>query len=275
MLVVDLLHEIELGVWKVIFTHLLRLLDAAKQGMVHELDHQSASLTGLYFSFGWYHIQLPPSAYIWLGYHLTLLLQFFQDAENGSERFQGSFTGMVTSFVLSLFSWSCSVPSLFLRTFYLSHTMALWWSFYFYFVTCHFFHQRASSWSWSPNKASGLGDPSETGRFVSSTNNTYASTRKVKTLNLQTYKLHALGDYVEQIWTYGTTDSYSTQSVSYQGLVICWSLGFYFSGGAWALLEKVDLFVWAEKNLFHNLLQLNDIRHAPTAFDQSWLLKLG
>jgi len=52
MLVVDLLHEFELGVWKVIFTHLLRLLNAAKQGMVHELDHWSASLTGLYFSFG-------------------------------------------------------------------------------------------------------------------------------------------------------------------------------------------------------------------------------
>ena len=51
-------------------------------------------------------------------------------------------------------------------------------------------------------------------------NNTYTSTGKVKTLNLQTYKLHALGDYVEQIRTYGTTDSYSMQSVSYQGLVI-------------------------------------------------------
>ena len=63
-------------------------------------------------------------------------------------------------------------------------------------------------------------------------NNTYASTRKAKALNLQTYKLHALGDYVEQIWTYGTTDSYSMQSVSYQGLVICWSLNSYLSGGA-------------------------------------------
>ncbi|KIM65445.1 hypothetical protein SCLCIDRAFT_22648 [Scleroderma citrinum Foug A] len=40
MLVVDLLHEFELGVWKAIFTHLLRLLDAAKQNMVHELDHR-------------------------------------------------------------------------------------------------------------------------------------------------------------------------------------------------------------------------------------------
>jgi len=40
MLVVDLLHEFELGVWKAIFTHLLRLLDALKPSMVHELDHQ-------------------------------------------------------------------------------------------------------------------------------------------------------------------------------------------------------------------------------------------
>lgn len=32
MLVVDLLHEFELGVWKAIFTHLLRILDAAARG---------------------------------------------------------------------------------------------------------------------------------------------------------------------------------------------------------------------------------------------------
>ena len=38
LVVVDLLHEFELGVWKAIFTHLLRLLDAAKQNMVHELN---------------------------------------------------------------------------------------------------------------------------------------------------------------------------------------------------------------------------------------------
>jgi hypothetical protein len=38
--------------------------------------------------------------------------------------------------------------------------------------------------------------------------------RKKKTLNLQTYKFHALGDYVETIRRYGTTDSYSTALVS-------------------------------------------------------------
>lgn len=40
-----------------------------------------------------------------------------------------------------------------------------------------------------------------------------AASRKLKTLNLQTYKLHALGDYVSSIKRYGTTDSYSTQLV--------------------------------------------------------------
>ena len=40
-----------------------------------------------------------------------------------------------------------------------------------------------------------------------------APTRKAKTLNLQTYKLHALGDYPEQIWTYG--DTHRTGSVQW------------------------------------------------------------
>jgi hypothetical protein len=42
MLVVDLLHEFELGVWKTIFTHLIRLLHAAAPGgkLVAELDRR-------------------------------------------------------------------------------------------------------------------------------------------------------------------------------------------------------------------------------------------
>ena len=38
--------------------------------------------------------------------------------------------------------------------------------------------------------------------------------RHLKVLNLQMYKLHALGDYPAQIRMYGTTDSYLTQLVS-------------------------------------------------------------
>ena len=36
-----------------------------------------------------------------------------------------------------------------------------------------------------------------------------------KKLNLNTYKFHALGDYVTTIRLFGTTDSYSTQLVSF------------------------------------------------------------
>jgi hypothetical protein len=42
MLVVDLLHEFELGVWKALFIHLIRILSAAGSGdrLVHELDRR-------------------------------------------------------------------------------------------------------------------------------------------------------------------------------------------------------------------------------------------
>lgn len=39
-------------------------------------------------------------------------------------------------------------------------------------------------------------------------------TRQQKTFNLQTYKLHVLGDYPTTIRRYGTCDSYSTEPVS-------------------------------------------------------------
>jgi hypothetical protein len=43
---------------------------------------------------------------------------------------------------------------------------------------------------------------------------TVSSSRQAKVFNLQTYKFHALGDYVATIRRYGTTDSYSTELAS-------------------------------------------------------------
>ena len=40
MLVVDLLHEFELGVWKSILIHLLRMVDSLKGSMLAELDRR-------------------------------------------------------------------------------------------------------------------------------------------------------------------------------------------------------------------------------------------
>lgn len=38
LLVVDLMHEFELGVWKGLFVHLLRMLCAINPNLLHELD---------------------------------------------------------------------------------------------------------------------------------------------------------------------------------------------------------------------------------------------
>lgn len=40
MLVVDLLHEFELGVWKAVFIHLLRILDTLKGCALADLDRR-------------------------------------------------------------------------------------------------------------------------------------------------------------------------------------------------------------------------------------------
>lgn len=44
MLVVDLMHEFELGVWRALFTHLLRMLNAQDKALVHELDRRYVRL---------------------------------------------------------------------------------------------------------------------------------------------------------------------------------------------------------------------------------------
>ena len=40
LFVVDLMHEFELGVWKALFIHLLRILNAADTSLVDELDYR-------------------------------------------------------------------------------------------------------------------------------------------------------------------------------------------------------------------------------------------
>jgi hypothetical protein len=48
---------------------------------------------------------------------------------------------------------------------------------------------------------------------VKNGNSVTSTARKSKKFSLNTYKYHCLGDYVENIHTYGATDSYSTESV--------------------------------------------------------------
>jgi hypothetical protein len=47
MLVVDLMHEYELGIWKSLFIHLLRILEAADKALIHELDRRYVKIFNL------------------------------------------------------------------------------------------------------------------------------------------------------------------------------------------------------------------------------------
>ena len=40
MLVVDFLHEFELGIWKSVFIHLLQILESVDESLIAELDRQ-------------------------------------------------------------------------------------------------------------------------------------------------------------------------------------------------------------------------------------------
>jgi hypothetical protein len=42
MMVVDLMHEVELNVWKAILIHLMRILDCQSEALKHELDRRCA-----------------------------------------------------------------------------------------------------------------------------------------------------------------------------------------------------------------------------------------
>ena len=59
-------------------------------------------------------------------------------------------------------------------------------------------------------------------------------------LNLSTFKLHSLGDYVNSIWLYGTTDNFTTQIVSHLFQVfeisVNWSVGWTWTSACQTVL---------------------------------------
>ena len=64
ILAVDLLHEFELGVWKALFTHLLRLLAAINPSLLNELDQRWGVIKNSLFLKSWSdqyrYRQIPP-----------------------------------------------------------------------------------------------------------------------------------------------------------------------------------------------------------------------
>jgi hypothetical protein len=83
---------------------------------------------------------------------------------------------------------------------------------YFAQVTCPAFNTVESDREYSARcRAAEMRASRQTGNTVPNG----AGGKRRKTFNLTTFKLHSLGDYVDTIKMFGTTDSYSTQIVGF------------------------------------------------------------
>lgn len=89
MLVVDLMHKFELGVWKATFTHLLHMLESMKGGKLCELDQRYVFYTLLSWPFNCSpYLQILPGPYLWKRYNLLILNECVRDEKNGGMRFR-------------------------------------------------------------------------------------------------------------------------------------------------------------------------------------------
>ena len=236
MMVVDLMHEFELGVWKTLFTHLMRILYAASErpgALVDELNarcvqHKTGGnvLTS--------ERQVPPDSNIWSVYNPPLSQQCLGDEKTCRSRLRRHSPGVSMSrrkrpIHVDVRPGQCSIPAfegllpepfngMLLRLLYKAaewhalaklrlhteSTLDLLDA-----VTKEFgrlmrqFRDKTSAEYHTVELSSGA-----------DARNTSSSSKK-KELNLNTYKFHALADYVATIRLFGTTDSYSTQIVRY------------------------------------------------------------
>jgi hypothetical protein len=90
-----------------------------------------------------------------------------------------------------------------------------------------------------------------------------SSQRKPRSFNLNTYKIHALGDYVETIKTYGTTDSYSTEPVNDALALIEYYIFLTYHRVNWSIaVPRRGTSAPPKRNSSNNLRRLNEGRLA-------------
>jgi hypothetical protein len=82
------------------------------------------------------------------------------------------------------------------------------------------------------------------------------NSRQLKTLNLNTYKIHALGDYVSAIKAYGTTDSYTTETVRYSTFSPLTLISFLLQGELEHRSAKSRYARTSRKGFTHQLAQI-------------------
>ncbi|KIJ17498.1 hypothetical protein PAXINDRAFT_110880 [Paxillus involutus ATCC 200175] len=216
LFIVDLLHEFELGVWKAIFTHLMRILHAAGGTAVQELNWRYRSIK----MFGRGTIRrfhknvsamkrlaardfedllqcaIPTFEGLLPDPHNKVLLDLLFDLSTWH-----AFTKlrMHTDDTLSFFDIATTSLSKAVRQFQRT--------------TCSFYHTTELPQEYASR---GRRQAALAAKQPNSSAGKALTAPKAKKLNLTTYKYHALGDYPDTIRRYGTTDSYSTQTLEHR-----------------------------------------------------------
>ncbi|KAI0028039.1 hypothetical protein K488DRAFT_59706 [Vararia minispora EC-137] len=213
MLVVDLMHEFELGVWKGLLLQLIRILHALGPSTVQEFNERFRQIT----TFGASTIRR-------FAHNVSELKKLAaRDFEDILQCCIPCFKGLLpdphdasVSDLLFLSTYWHSLAKLRMHTamslIVLDHvTVHLAKALRFFAnVTCAAFdtvetdseyQARCRAENRRKAKTAGASQGQSTGN----------GGKQKKTFNLDTYKVHSLGDYVPTIRGFGTTDSYSTQ----------------------------------------------------------------
>ncbi|KAG2058593.1 hypothetical protein BDR06DRAFT_980408 [Suillus hirtellus] len=213
MLVVNLLHEFELGVFKYVFKHLIRLLYA--------INHKSVALLNECFhsilSFGKGAIQCFPSNVSNDVLQASLIL-----AAYAIPAFEGLFLNSHNEVVCILLFCLAKWHTLAKLQIHTGNSLDLLSQ----ATRClgqqlQKFQDSTCSAFWTMELP---GEIAAHQKNIFNLNSAGAGTgpsgAHPKAFNMQTYKLHALGDYISSIKMFGTTDLYTTQilnPLSFQG----------------------------------------------------------
>ncbi|KAF9230744.1 hypothetical protein BU15DRAFT_83245 [Melanogaster broomeanus] len=209
MLAIDLLHELELGVWKAIFIHLLRILQSVKHSEISELDKRYRQVP----TFGQDTIRRFRENCSELK---KMTAQGFEDLlQCALPVFENLLPKPHNSQVQRLLFYLCHWHALAKLRMHTDYTLDIMERLTvqlaqemrkFAAETCPaFVTKELRREAESRRRREAQGGPAKTAGEPA------ADVCRQKTLNLQTYKLHALGDYHNQIRMFGTTDSFSTQ----------------------------------------------------------------
>ncbi|KAL0564603.1 hypothetical protein V5O48_017441, partial [Marasmius crinis-equi] len=219
MLAVDLLHEFELGVWKAVFTHLIRILYSLPDGAekVAELDRRFRQIPAFGNSTIRHFVENASEMKKLAGRDYEDLLQCAIPAFEGL--LPESHDTKLTKLLFRLAQWHAlaklrqhtdsTIEELRKTTVELGKLLRE-----FRDSTATEFktyelprEQEARRRREERTQQSKGGDNASSG-----TRSGRTSTRKPKGLNIDTVKFHFLGDYPQMIKTFGTTDNYSTQA---------------------------------------------------------------